>query len=976
MSQLLTAHPSFERVRSQRVPSLNIEVAEYRHRGTGARHFHLAAEDRNNAFLVAFLTVPQDSTGVAHILEHTSLCGSERFPVRDPFFMMTRRSLNTFMNAFTSSDWTAYPFASQNHKDFGNLLEVYLDAVFFPRLDELDFAQEGHRVEFEIPDDPATDLVYKGVVYNEMKGAMSSPVQTLWQVVHGHLFPSITYHYNSGGEPEHIPELSYAQLKAFHAHHYHPSNAVFMTYGDHPVAEHQARLHELALRRFQAQPMALDVPDERRYASPVQFEARYALDGEHDTRDKTHVVLAWLLGKVSDPREVMNAHLLNGVLQDHSASPLRRALETCSLGSAPSELCGLDDSTREMGFFAGLEGSNPEQAEAIERLILDVLGDVAVNGVPLAQMESVLHQIELSQREIRGGGFPYGLRLMVNSLTPTIHGADPVQALEIDPVLEALRRDIQDPDFIKGLTRTLLLENPHRVRVVMVPDTELSATKAAREKARLAALKAAMTEANKRRVVERAAALQARQQTPDDPEGLPKVGLEDIPSELKIVADQPGTLAGMPVAWYAQGTNGMVYQQIVVDLPALDEGLLDLLPLFCACVTEVGCAGRDYLEAQTWQAEVSGGIGARCSVRSGVDDGQTQGGAFVLYGKALARNQEGLSELLRTTFELPRFDELLRLRELISQIRAHVESSITDRGHSLAMIAACAGMSATAQLSQRWNGLAGIEDLKALDDALEDPPRLEDFAAGLEQIRAALRDRPRQLLVVSEAERKGPIEAALRHHWEGLGMAITQAPNFALAPVQERVNEAWTLGTQVNFCAKAYPAVPANHPDAPVLTVLGGFLRNGYLHTVIREQGGAYGAGAGYDSDASAFRFYSYRDPRLTETLTDFDRSLEWLQTHRHEYRELEEAILGVIAQIDRPDSPAGEAISAFFGSLHGRTPEQRRRFRDRVLRVTRDDLKRVGETYLQPDRASVAVLSDAKTVEGHGDLGLTVHAV
>ncbi|HXH01791.1 MAG TPA: insulinase family protein, partial [Candidatus Competibacteraceae bacterium] len=205
----------FELLRSRSIPSLRVELEEYRHRGTGARHLHLKANDPHNAFLVAFLTVPQDSTGVAHILEHTALCGSRRFPVRDPFFMMIRRSLNTFMNAFTASDWTAYPFASQNRKDFNNLLEVYLDAAFFPLLDELDFAQEGHRLEFAEPGNPASPLVYKGVVYNEMKGAMSSPVSRLSQSLQTYLFPTTTYHYNSGGEPSDIPRLSHAQLKAF-----------------------------------------------------------------------------------------------------------------------------------------------------------------------------------------------------------------------------------------------------------------------------------------------------------------------------------------------------------------------------------------------------------------------------------------------------------------------------------------------------------------------------------------------------------------------------------------------------------------------------------------------------------------------------------------------------------------------------------------------------------------------------------------
>lgn len=323
----------FELIRKQKIESLNIEVQEYVHTKTGARHFHTAADDNNNSFSIGFATVPQDSSGVAHILEHTSLCGSKKFPVRDPFFMMIRRSLNTFMNAMTSSDWTAYPFSSQSRKDFDNLLEVYLDAVFFPRLDPLDFAQEGHRVEFEIADDPESDLVFKGVVFNEMKGAMSSPVSQLWQASNSALFPTTTYHYNSGGEPANIPDLTYDQLKEFHAEHYHPSNAVIMTYGNFPVEEHQKNFHEWALSKFDRKDLDFSVPDEKRFTEPQEITIPYALDMDDDdksTTGKTHLVMHWLLGQIVDLDAMMNMQLLSGVLLDNSASPLRLALEKTS----------------------------------------------------------------------------------------------------------------------------------------------------------------------------------------------------------------------------------------------------------------------------------------------------------------------------------------------------------------------------------------------------------------------------------------------------------------------------------------------------------------------------------------------------------------------------------------------------------------------------------------------------------------------
>ncbi|HEC20425.1 MAG TPA: peptidase M16, partial [Gammaproteobacteria bacterium] len=354
--QDVPCHPDFRHLRRQRIDSLDLAIDEYEHLGTGARHFHLAADNDENVFLVGLRTVPTDSTGVAHILEHTALCGSKRYPVRDPFFMMIRRSLNTFMNAFTSSDWTAYPFASQNRKDFFNLLDVYLDAVFFSNLDELDFAQEGHRIEFAVPDDPDTELTFKGVVFNEMKGAMSSPVNTLWQTLTKYTFPTTTYHYNSGGDPADIPDLSYEELKAFYARHYHPSNSIFMTYGDIPAVDLQAQFADKVLQHFQRAGEQIAVPDEKRYVAPLNVEEFYALDEAEQSGDKTHIVISWLLGHATDLRTSLTAQLMEGVLLDDSASPLQQALETTELGAAPSPLCGLDDNNKEMTFICGLEG--------------------------------------------------------------------------------------------------------------------------------------------------------------------------------------------------------------------------------------------------------------------------------------------------------------------------------------------------------------------------------------------------------------------------------------------------------------------------------------------------------------------------------------------------------------------------------------------------------------------------------------------
>lgn len=957
-SASINQHPAFEFVRRHAIDSLNIVVEEYRHRKTGAPHFHLAADSDENVFLVGLRTVPTDSTGVAHILEHTVLCGSERYPVRDPFFMMIRRSLNTFMNAFTSSDWTAYPFASQNRKDFFNLMDVYLDAVFFSRLHELDFAQEGHRVEFEQPDNPQSPLVFKGVVFNEMKGAMSSPTSTLWQTLTEHLFPTTTYHYNSGGDPAHIPDLSYEQLKEFYRVHYHPSNAVFMTYGNISAFEHQQQFEDKALSRFEPLERQISVGDEVRLQQPIAIEERYVLEGEEASGDKTHIVLGWLLGHSIDLEEALKTQLLSGVLLDDGASPLRHALETTKLGSAPSPLCGVEESNREISFMCGVEGSKPANAEAVERLVLDVLHDVVRNGIAQERVESVLHQIELSQREISGDGYPYGLQLILEALPAAIHRGDPIAALNLDPVLESLRQQIQDPQFIKDLVKTRLLDNPHRVRLTLKPDSKLAQERIRDEVERLKNLKNGLDRQQKARIVQLANNLKHRQEQEDDPDVLPRVTIEDVPAELRVVSGDELTIGAFPAQYFEQGTNGLVYQQLVIDMPSLPEELTPLLPIYTEVLPEVGVGNRSYLETQAWQSSVSGGIGTQLSLRGEYDDIQSGKGYFVLGSRALLRNQAPFFDLLRETYTNARFDERDRIREIVAQMRARREQSVTGMGHQLAMGAATSGMSPVARLQFQLKGLAGIQHLKKLDDGLDDTVNLEQLCDSLMRIHRMMSAAPLQFLLVAESDPRRQVIADMNGCWSQPGNDSSGFSGLKFVPVEEKVNQAWITSTQVNFCSRAYRAVGSDHADAPALSVLGGYLRNGFLHRVIREQGGAYGGGAGFDADNAAFRFYSYRDPRLEGTLNDFEASIDWLLSARHEWRQVEEAILGVISGIDKPGSPAGEAKKAFFGNLHGRTPERRRRFREQVLAVTLEDLQRVGEKYLKSANASTAVIT------------------
>lgn len=950
----VSQHPAFELLQSQTIESLQIELQSYRHKATGALHYHLASEQKENVFMVALRTVPEDSTGVAHILEHTALCGSERYPVRDPFFMMIRRSLNTFMNAMTSSDWTAYPFASENRKDFDNLMQVYLDAVFFSRLDPLDFAQEGHRLEFAETENPDSELVYKGVVYNEMKGAMSSIPSQLWQSICSHLFPTTTYHYNSGGDPKHIPDLSYEQLKAFYQSHYHPSNAIFVSFGDRSAEEHHDKMESLALSRFQRRDERIGVDREQRLSAPIRVEDVYTAD-RGQSENSSHVVMGWLLGDSVNLEETLEAQFLASVLLDNSASPLLQALETSELGSAPSPLCGLEDSMRELTFVCGLEGCDRQATEAVEQMILSTIQSVIDEGVSYNKLAAVLHQLELSQREIGGDSYPYGLQLGMTVLNSATHYGDPLNALDVDPVLERLAKSIQDPDYIRQLAKRLLLDNPHRVTLSMHPDESLNEKLESEEKDRLAARAQQLSADDKQAIIDQALALQERQAMVEDESILPKVGIEDVATDIPQLAFQQYQYGDVSLTAYPSGTNGLVYQQVLFALPELDDQEKALLPLYTQLIGELGHGQLDYLAAQERQAEICGGINAYLSLRGDADDAQHFTGWLTVSTRGLNRHQSALSEFLHASITELRFDEGKRIHEILSQHVARREMAVSNNGHGLAMQAAAASLSPGARFQHDVYGLQGLVALKQLLGSLSSTEGLASVQAALTQLHQKLISSECRLLLIAQAEQIEYAQEAFGAQWQ------SQRPQQSIAPfpaARQSPDEVWLSNASVNYCALAYPTVAMGHEDAAALTVLGGFLRNGFLHRSIREQGGAYGGGASQDNGNACFRFYSYRDPRLADTYHDFEASLDWLQNHEHSDDSLEQAILGVIGGLDKPGSPAGEARDDFHSRLFGRSPERRKDFRQAVLAVTIDDLKRVADRYFKQSERRRAALS------------------
>ena len=928
------------------IPLLDVNAQIYNESEFNCKHVHLESDSNEKVFMVAFRTIPEDSTGVAHILEHTALCGSKKYPVRDPFFMMIRRSLNTFMNAFTSSDWTAYPFATLNKKDFDNLLGVYLDSAFFPNLDSLDFAQEGHRLEFQEKNNPESEIEIKGVVYNEMKGAMSSITSQLWHGMSKHLYPSSTYKHNSGGNPENIIDLSHEDLVNFHKKHYHPSNATFFTYGNIDPIEIQSFIKENVLDNFSPSNEVVAVKNEDRFDVPITVSDFY--NPQPGDEDNHHILLSWLLNESHNPVQLLETYLMSNILLDNSASPLRKVLESTKLGKSPSPLTGLEADQKELVFAAGLEGVDSNKSKEVETLIMECLNKLVKDGVPKDLIESSLHQLEIRQREITGSGMPFGLQIMLTCLPACIHNDNPLNILDLDNAFNTIKNNLKTDNYIENLIEKNLIKNNHRLTYSLVPDTELNKKNEEKIQNKVLDITKNLSEQDKEQLVKLANDLEERQNTIDDPEVLPKVTREDIPKIRKYASPLTSENKESRNYYYKTGTNGIVYHSMIFPCDALEKDELKIASLFSNTLTDIGLGDKGYEDIQKYQSSITGGVSASfVTLPNKLDD--TYKLALKVSSKSLEGNESFMQDLMMRTVKESNFDETDRIKELLEFISSDNEKSVIQNGHILSMSNAASQISNIASTNDLTSGLRFIHNTNQLSKLVVAPNELSKYLELLKSIKTKISETPSHFFTASALNKEDInlnflIEETARQHKQQ-NLITTQDDSLG-----------WITGSQVCFCAEAFPTVDFRHEDAPALTVLGTVLRNGYLHSAIREKGGAYGAGASQDSSNKVFKFFSYRDPKCSKTFDEFKNSREWSIKNITE-EQLEEGVLGVISSIDKPLSPFGEAMSDFMSKLDQKSQDERLHFRAKVKECKLADLMYVSEKYLfgESKRSAIA---------------------
>ncbi len=953
----MTQHPAFELVRDETIADINSRALLYRHIKTGAEVLSLVNEDENKVFGVTFKTPPDDSTGVAHILEHSVLCGSRKYPVKKPFVELLKGSMHTFLNAMTFPDKTAYPVASQNLKDFYNLVDVYLDAVFFPLISEDTFRQEGWHYELESADAP---LIRKGVVFNEMKGVFSSPDAVMRDLAQRSLYPDVTYGKSSGGDPKAIPELTYKDFKRFHERFYHPSNTRAFFSGDDDPARRLDILDEY-FSQFEAAPVDAEIGLQPRFNEPRQLSGSYAGTVEGDKRRDGMVSVNWLIDPPADREESLSHGLLSYLLAGTAAAPLRKALTESGLGEGMTG-GGIGQGLRQPMASFGMKGINPEDAPKVEALILDTLKAVAERGFAPEQIEAATNTFEFSLRENNTGSFPRGMSWMFSALGTWLHGGDPLEPLQFEAPLAAVKEKAANGHFEREVRR-LFLDNSHRTTVTLSADPEQGAREAAEEAATLAEIRAGMDAAAISDTVEQTERLKALQEAVDAPEALAKIPtltLADLDRTIRTVPVVIGTLEGARLFYHDLPTLGILYLDLGFDLHVLDKDLLAYLPLFGRALLQTGTGKEDFVSLTQRIGRTTGGIAQHRGL-SARQDGDGSAAWFFLSGKAVPDKFADMLAIMGDVLLDAQLGNRERFRQMALEEKAGFESRLVPAGHSMVDTRIKSSLTEAGWIAEQMSGVSYYEFLKGLIQKID-----SDWAAveaTLRRMRDLLFNRGRMVVNVTA-------DGSLWEQARGeLGAFVAGLPDRGVADADWGLqlaprSEGLIIPAQVNYVGKGGNLKALGFALTGASSVVLKFLNTTYLWDKVRVQGGAYGGSSRFDLTSGNFSFVSYRDPNLLRTLDAYDGAARALRNEIGE-GDLTRSIIGVIGDVDGYEFLDAKGYSSMWRQLTGTTDALRQQRRDEILGTSRADFTAMAE-------ALEAVAANGHVVVLGGEAGLT----
>ena len=926
---------AFTVIERRRITDLNSEGYILKHKKTGANITILLNDDENKVFYIGFRTPPKDSTGVAHILEHSVLCGSKHFPVKDPFIELAKGSLNTFLNAMTYPDKTVYPVASCNDKDFRNLVHVYLDAVFYPNIYKEDkiFKQEGWHYEMENTED---ELTINGVVYNEMKGAFSSPDDVVEREIMNSLYPDTTYGLESGGDPEVIPELSYEEFLAFHRKFYHPSNSYIYLYGNLDAVEYLTFIDEEYLSGYEERKVDSEIGLQKPFEKTNELIREYSVMEDEPVFENTYLTYNVSMGTSLDRKLYVAMDILDYVLCQVPGAPVKQALLDCGIGK--DVYSSMENGIYQPYFSVIAKNAEEAQKEAFVETIEEVLTKLVTDGLNQKALAAAINYYEFKYREADFGSYPKGLILGLQAMESWLYDeTKPFLHIEANETFRELREAI-GTDYFEGLIEKYFLKNTHKTILVVKPVPGLTTKKDQQLQKRLQSYKETLSQAEKQEIVDQTRALRAYQEEESSEEALKTIPLltrEDMKKEATAYVNEVRQIDGTTFVFHDIFTNGIGYLNLLFDLKQVPERLFPYLGILKTVLMMVDTEHFSYGELPNEVNIHTGGIKAVVNTYTNANEMRKYRVMLEIRSRALYEKRDKALELMKEIILTSRFDDGKRLHEVIAEAKSRLQAAMTSAGHSTAALRALSYFSPTAAVSEEISGIPQYRLLEELDKNFE--AKKEELISNLKELTVCI-FRPENLLVDYTASKES---------WEGLDEAVREFKSALITepieetgytPVLTKRNEGFMTAGQVQFVCRAGNFIEKGLPYTGSLKVLKVMMGYDYLWNQVRVKGGAYGCMCSFYKNGDGY-FVSYRDPNLTKTIEVYEKAADYIKNAKLDERTVTQFIIGAISELDTPMTPATRGSYSLGGYLTGLSMERVQKEREELLATTGEEL-------------------------------------
>lgn len=962
---------AYELITEEELKDINSLGLLLKHKKTGARVAVVTNDDNNKVFSIGFRTPPFDSTGVPHIIEHSVLCGSRAFPAKDPFIELAKGSLNTFLNAITYPDKTIYPVASCNEQDFQNLMHVYMDAVFYPNIYKKEeiFKQEGWHFDLESED---AELKYNGVVYNEMKGAFSSPEQQLFRTIQNALFPDTAYGVESGGDPDFIPDLSYGAFLDFHRRYYHPSNSYIYLYGDMDVLEKLNWLDREYLKDFGDEPVDSEIKYQTPFEQRKEVETLYSLSENEEVTNNTYLSYNLSIGTSLDRDLCMAFQVIEYVLLSAPGAPLKQALLDAGIGR--DIISSFDADTYQPIFSIIAKNAEADQKEEFVDLIRKVLEKLVVEGLDEKSIKAAINFYEFKYREADFGQFPKGLMYGIQMLSSWLYDDNrPFLKLNSNKVFEVLKSRIGTDYYTKLITQ-YLLNNNHVALVILKPQPGLTAIKEEQLRKKLADYKGKLTVEEIQKIVEDTRHLKEYQDEPslrEDMEKIPLLSREDIGKTALPIFNEEKEIDGIPIVHHNVFTNGIAYLKLLFDLEDIPKPLIPYVGLLSTVLGYVDTEHYSYLELSNEINIHTGGISSDVASFGKKGSSSIYLPTFQVDVKVLYEEMDNAFDLLKEIISFTKLDDEKRLLEIIAETKSRLQMHITSSGHSAAVDRAMSYFSEASRFNEETRGISYFKFIENIEADYQN--RKSDLIEKLK-------------LLMNHIFRKENLIISFTSNGEGLetltGRLLPFVEQLKTEPVVKASehyelhcgNEGFKTSGQVQYVARTGNFLNAGFEYTGTLDVLKVIMSYDYLWNNIRVKGGAYGCMCGFSSISGNGYFTSYRDPNLRETNEVYEKAVDYIRNFTADERDMTKYIIGTISSLDTPRTPRTQGNVSMGAYLSGTTQEDLQKQRDEILNVTQEDIRKLADIVKAIlDCNNLCVIGSEKKIEQNKDMFLEV---